>query len=330
MTNLVIQSFGRENEYKRAILTVLSFYANTSAPVTNTKVLLFTDQPNYFDAYFKELPVTYILLRPEKIKQMRGEINFLHRMKIALIEEAFGVINGPMIYVDSDTFFIADPISLLDQVSEETSFMHTREYQFKEKGELGLAGHTDPFLNLITTNIFYLSDHSCLQVSSEWYSWNAGVMILHPSHQRFLKDVYALTNQFYRGSKSHASEQNAFGIMLQLNTQVLACEDIVYHYWYKTKKEIIDNYLNTNINEHWSRLSLPEKLTAIRHWTRLLPTHLQNHFLTLQNNAILAFSNNRYAEGYKWAGKALLKKTFGSLPFIKDVLYYTRRRLLNR
>ena len=53
--NLVLQSFGRESEYKRAILATLSFYAFSSLPVDQTKVLLFTDQPEYFKKYFEDL-----------------------------------------------------------------------------------------------------------------------------------------------------------------------------------------------------------------------------------------------------------------------------------
>src|SRR5688500_15091363 len=107
-SSLVIQSFGRENEYKRAILTVLSFYANCSLPDEQTRLMLFTDRPEYFSSYLSGLPVDFILLTPEKIKEMRGNIDFLHRMKIAVIEEAFDKTGGNIIYADSDTFFVAD------------------------------------------------------------------------------------------------------------------------------------------------------------------------------------------------------------------------------
>src|SRR5689334_14514320 len=109
MTNLVLQSFGRENEYKRAILTIWSYFACSTAPLPASRVLLFTDNPGYFTAWFGGLPVSYVHLTPEKIKQMRGSIDFLHRMKIALIEESFQTLEGNILYADSDTFFTADP-----------------------------------------------------------------------------------------------------------------------------------------------------------------------------------------------------------------------------
>src|SRR5687768_10678009 len=111
--NLVIQSFGRENEYRRAILTILSFYAYSSIEMDKTSVLLYTDKPEYFYGYLDGLPVNYILLTPEKIKKMRGDIDFLHRIKIAVIEEALILSDGAILYADSDSFFTGDPKPLI-------------------------------------------------------------------------------------------------------------------------------------------------------------------------------------------------------------------------
>jgi len=45
---LALQSFGRENEYRRALLTICSYwvYAGADAPV-----VLFTDKPEWFDEW---------------------------------------------------------------------------------------------------------------------------------------------------------------------------------------------------------------------------------------------------------------------------------------
>ncbi len=72
---LVIQSFGRENEYRRAAFVVLSYYAHAGED-NNERTLLFTDNPEYFEPYLKGLPVEYVLLTPEKIRTMRGRLIF--------------------------------------------------------------------------------------------------------------------------------------------------------------------------------------------------------------------------------------------------------------
>lgn len=105
MKLLVTQSFGRTSEYKRVILSVLSFWALYSGDKNNVITVLATDKPDYFKPYFEGIPVEYIILNPEKIKKMRGEIDFIHRMKIAIVDEAFQrYIGADILYVDSDTF----------------------------------------------------------------------------------------------------------------------------------------------------------------------------------------------------------------------------------
>ena len=98
---LVIQSFGNETEYRRAVLTVLSYYAFHRKQAQNT--ILYTDNPAYFSSLLQGLPVRFELLTPERIREMRGEIDFLHRMKIAMIEHAFEVSGEDILYTDLET-----------------------------------------------------------------------------------------------------------------------------------------------------------------------------------------------------------------------------------
>lgn len=330
-TTLVIQSFGRETEYNRAILTILSYYAHTSLPIEKTRVLLFTDKPMYFSAYLNNLPVDYVLLTASKIKQMRGNIDFLHRMKIALIEEAFESIEGPMLYADSDTFFIADPTPLMQQVSEEKAFMHLWEYRFESMRNLPLpAGETfRAFLNLIENNKFKLADGTQISVSPDQVSWNAGVMLFHPDHARFIPDVYALTDQFYPDTKNHAAEQYAFSIVLQNNTTLQPCDQVIYHYWYRVKKQIVDLFLAEQLSDAWSSLPLSQKLRKVEEWSKLLPDYFDKHILTIRDNAIQAFNDNHHIRGYVYALKAILQSPFDKA-FLKDVIYHTKRRFSNK
>jgi hypothetical protein len=331
VTNLVIQSFGREYEYRRAILTILSFYAHCPLPVEQTRVLLFTDRPEYFSSYLSGLPIDFILLTPEKINDMRGKIDFLHRIKIAVIEEAFKKTEGNIIYADSDTFFIADPLPLLKQLAPAKSFMHILEYRFEEMRHLPLPmGKTfRAFLNHIESRSFYDANGQEFKINREDISWNAGVMMFHSSHVRFIPDVYALTDQFYPETKNHACEQYAFSLLLQRNTEIKACEKVSYHYWYRVKKQIVDLFLRERMNTKWSQISAKEKLSEVKQWTEELPPLFLNHILTIRDSAIQAFNNYKHGEGYRYALKALLKAPFNTT-FLKDVLYHTKKRLIKK
>lgn len=329
MINLILQSFGKESELRRAVITVLSFYACSSRPINKTRVLLFTDNPDFFSSYFQDLPVKYMLLTPQKIKEMRGNIDFLHRMKIVMIEEAFENTEGNILYADSDTFFTADPVSILNSLTPDKSYMHVPEYPFKDIEKLPMpSGATfKAFLELIEKKDFILANGNTLKINTELFSWNAGVMFFHRSHENFLPDVYTLTDQFYPSTQNHASEQYAFSIILQTRTHLQSCESVSYHYWYRIKKQIMDNLLERTLTNDWKKKTLTDKISAVRSLTSNLPAYFNKHSLTLKDNAVQAFNENKYSEGYLWTIKAIAANPLTGSKFIRDVLYHTKRRL---
>ena len=324
---LVTQSFGKESEYKRAIFAVLSFFAHR--PLDKyVQVLIFTDDPEWFKRVLVDLPIHYVLLSPEKIKVMRGNIDFLHRMKIALIEEAFQLYpQHKIVYSDSDSFFTANPDVILEQIAPDCSAMHLWEYEFESlKDRVLPAGKTfQDFYQLIQKQDFVVADGTTIKISPVMSSWNAGVMFFHPEHKRFIPDVYALTDQFYPSTQNHASEQYAFSIVLKQHTRLIPCAAISYHYWYRIKKQIADEFLQDKFNEAFLSASLSSRLGLVKEWTQVLPHLFEEHVWMWRDHALQAFNENRFKEAYKWTFNVLLKKPFSSASFVKDALYHTKR-----
>lgn len=320
-TSLVCQSFGKESEYRRVVLAILSYYAYASDKDATT--YLFTDNIPWFEPYLNELPIHYVQLTPAKMKVMRGEIDFLHRMKIALIEEAFQLSNTNLLYFDSDTFFTADPEIYVKEIAPNRSFMHLLEYEFSVLKNTTFAEGQN-FYQLITNQRFQMADGSEFEVSLNHSSWNAGVMMFHRSHSRFIPDVYALTNQFYPKTKNHASEQFAFSLILQESTTLKSCEPVVYHYWYNVKKTIIDEFLEQKMTELSNKI-LGERLKKVILFTKQLPGFFDNHLLTAKDNAIQAFNEDKFKKGFQYSMKALNKGGLKDTKFLKDVLYHIKR-----
>jgi len=50
----------------------------------------------------------------------------------------------------------------------------------------------------------------------------------------------------------------------------------------------------------------------------------------LKDNSIQAFMRNDFKEGYLWTLKTFLKNPFQGRKFIKDILYHTKRLILNK
>ncbi|SNR70043.1 hypothetical protein [Hymenobacter mucosus] len=325
---LVTQSFGRESEYRRALLTIMSFWAWYSGPASQVKTVLFTDAPDFFRQYLTDVEVDYVLLTPEKIKVMRGQIDFLHRMKIALIEEAFQRHPGAdMLYVDSDTFFTADALPWMQDFRPGRSFMHLLEYTYEECRKLplpmGVTFHA--FLHLIEQQSFQTT-RGTEQYTARQESWNAGVMGLPAEIVAMIPDVYQLTDQFYPPTQNHASEQYAFSLVLQTRTELHPCDQYVYHYWYRVKKQVTDLVLADTITAEFKQQTWADKLAAVRRLTQQLPAIYDTHPLMLQDNAVQAFNENRFKEGYQHAWIALRKSPF-TPSFLKDVLYHAKRHI---
>jgi hypothetical protein len=333
MVTLVVQSFHATYELRRAVFAILSFYAHASRPVEETQLMVFTDQPEFFKDFLSGLPVHYVPLTADRVREMRGQIDFLHRMKIAAIEQAFNRFpDNSLLYFDSDSFFIADPHPFIQRLSPNLSYMHKHEYKFEEMAGFPLpAGATfHAYLKLIKSKNFQLASGETISVNPRWSSWNAGVIMLYRSHAAYIPDVYALTDQTYPVTGNHASEQYAFSIVLQTRTQLEPCENVNYHYWYRVKKQIADLFLSRVITDNWAKTPLTAKLTEVRAYTRLLSGRFDDHVLSLRDNAIQAFNENKFGDGYSWAAKAIRKAPFGDLKFYKDVLYHFKRHIKGR
>jgi hypothetical protein len=323
---LVAQSFGGKNEYLRTILSIWSFYSRVSEHHAATATLLFTDAPEFFKPFFRDLPVTLIELTFSKLRQMRGRLDFLHRIKIAIIEEAFKLSDGNLLYLDGDTFFIADPSPLFNAIHPKTSLMHQQEYPFKALADLPLPSGESfhSVLNYIERNEFTLSDGATAKFSASLYSWNAGVIMLDRSHRSLLGDVYCITDQLYAATKNHASEQFAFSIILQTQTNIKPCSSEIYHYWYRIKKEIADDFLTKNILLQEQKAGRPNREAMVIEWTDMLPGYFDRHQLMLRDNAIQSFNSNRFRKGYYWALRALAKNPI-HIGFVRDIAYHTKR-----
>ncbi len=328
MITLVLQSFGRESEYKRAIFAIWSAWTHLE---TSIKVILFTDNSLYFKQYFEGQDVTYVNLSAAKIKSMRGEINFLHRMKIALIEEAFEIADTDLLYIDSDTYFTGSPHLEINETAKGIVHMHLPEYGFKSMKDLPLPSgiNAHRFFELIDKNLFKLSNGEEISIDENFYSWNAGVMFLPKSVKKHLADVYTLTEQFFPPTQNHASEQFAFSIVFQRTFEIKPCDKVIHHYWYRVDKMIMDEWLGQMINLPWASRSLQQKLDFTHRHTAQLPKIVENHVLMLRDKAIQSFHEKKYMAGYSYSFCALMKSPLNR-KFLFDLLYHTKKMIYAR
>lgn len=304
--NLVLLSYGRETEYRRAIFSILSFCSWSTTNLNSLRILVYTDHPPFFEQYLAHIPIEYVLLTDELRAEMLGELDFIHRIKVGVIDLTFKQYpNDHLLFIDSDTFFTEDPKMLLNGFKSGQSFMHTREHTLEQGFQffnaINLGKHPKDFLNYISNRDFNVKNET-LRFDKHDYSWNSGVLGLHTSFSTVMPDVIRLSDEFYENSKWFVSEQLAFALILQKTTDIVATEAFVAHYWGKRQKVMLDKFIGQLFHHSGGRLT--EKRFIIELTTKM--KRLLKDDLILEQ-AVLALEQRHWKYGLRKSLQVILR-----------------------
>ena len=325
MPYLVLLSYGRESEYRRAIGTVLSAQAHHGGPPL--PVLLFTDDAAYFQPYFAGLPVEYVLLPEARRRALHGPHDYAFRVKIGILDEARHRHPGrALLYCDSDTFFRRSPAPLLRGLAAGTAYMHQPEYSFEQA--VGLYADYPQrecprrFIELIESHWFEVGGQP-RQFTRRQLGWNSGVLGLPAAATALLPDVFTLTDEFYGATGWFTSEQLAFSLALPTRFPLHRADDYVSHYWGTGQKRLMDGLLAKLLTPTFAAHPLPARLAAVRQltarWRRLLELD------QLREGALYAFGRGRLLPGAKYALRAWARQPL-NLGFPRQVLQVLRQQ----
>lgn len=227
MTNryILFQAYGDQSilcECKFALMQILR-YNNTG----EICLVLYTDNPDFFSEELKFFDNKIIeLFPPGQITKWRGAIDFVHRVKIEILQHFFNNHTGSVLYCDTDTYCKHSLEYLFQQIENGTVYMHTNE---------GPINTTDNpvikkwrrFLseNHITINGNNITDTAGIAM------WNAGVIGINSNKAYLLRDVLAITDKIFPLFPKHTVEQFAFSFVFQKNVSLSAADDTIFHYW---------------------------------------------------------------------------------------------------
>lgn len=308
--NLVLLSYGRKSEYKRAIFCILSLWTWGKKYLSDWRIVVYTDQPEFFKPHLEKLDVTYVQLTDELTHEMLAGTTYFHRRKVAVIDMTFKMFpDDALMFIDSDTFFVTEPGCLLNSFEPGKCFMHKREYMLKD----GLALFTsfnqgkypEAFLKYISNRQFEIGGVT-EQFTGQDYSWNSGVLALDKSFAAYMPDVFRLTDEFYANSEWFISEQLAFALILQKRTVIRSAEDIVLHYWGAQQKVLLDGLLD-NFFENTTAAEFFNE-TLIRSLTKKWERAVKIDMVIEQIN--IAYASRNRAYGIKQSVKLVLQMPF--------------------
>jgi len=325
MPRLLLLAYGRETEYRRAIFAALSGWAwQPSLPLAAT---IFTDEPGFFAPYLAGLPIDYQELTPTYLAELKGPQHFGHRVKAQLIARAFADYPAEeLLFIDSDTFFLASPAGLLQSLAAGRPVLHRPEYPLAEAvaihAEFNQAKYPKRLLTLLGSRTFGLG-RAQVRFHGGHSSWNTGVVGLPRSLAPLLPDILTLVDELYAGTGWFICEQLAFSLALQVSGPVQACHRTVYHYWGQPQKTAMDRQLAALLTPTFAALPLAERLAQVR---QAVPQHRRQLALDeAQQGALYALRRGHLATSLKCAAKALLLSPLDT-QFVRELLRGLHRR----
>ncbi|MCB0351705.1 MAG: hypothetical protein KDD38_11015 [Bdellovibrionales bacterium] len=256
---LVYQAYGREDILRQTQFSMVSLLSvlDKGSPL---KIWVYTDNVKLFSDYFSnELKgdqprVKIIEIKASQIQKWRGAIDFVHRVKVEILKDAAAQFNGPLYYVDGDTYFRHDPTALFSGVSDKVSLMHVAENALDE----GKDPLSKKIAKFVKKNKFSL-DGKEIQIPCSTVMYNAGAIGISQQNKSLLPLVIDLTDQTYSRYSKHIMEQLAFSYILQTRTSIITGDSIIGHYWSQKPEyqAAIDQFLAINKNMESAKAAYP-------------------------------------------------------------------------
>jgi hypothetical protein len=273
---IVTQCYGNEgvfHECAYALLSLSRLY--TIAELEHVQIWIYTDNPGWFGSFKNcKLPLHYRTLDNKTIKQWRGSIDFVHRIKIEALKDFLKHKNGNVLYVDTDVVFTDRIDKVWENIATGKLYMHLME------------GRVSSRANPILTKLYdYLSRNSKLKVHGvpvyDLAMWNAGVLGFNAKYNYLLDEVLAFTDSQYPKFPKHIIEQFAFSIYFQQAGTVKTSASYILHYWnLKEARTVLASFFEYFKERTWDELTEYSKLIQ-------MPVLMQEKANYLSNRSIL-------------------------------------------
>ncbi len=228
MQNIILyQAYGSAdniNECRYSLLKFLQIY--NLIPPANVKVVIYSDQPAAFESFAAYIDLYVQQITPEEIQKWRGEFDFVHRVKIEIIRDAFQHFDGNLLYCDTDTYIINRAEEIFNDIEKGIFCMHEYEGVLDKKANPAF----EKWIKFLSSTAIEFNQKK-LVISPQTRVWNAGVIGMNSRSANTLDDVLSLTDALYSKFPKHIAEQLAFSYCLQKEGYVKSVSSDIAHYW---------------------------------------------------------------------------------------------------
>ncbi|WP_201979535.1 hypothetical protein [Hymenobacter rubidus] len=236
---MVYLAYGLESGKYQAILSIYTLCHHIGANINDFLIVIYTDSScALFDKYLTGLPVKLEIISREQIKQFRGPDDFVFRIKPLILKEFFLKYKCNLLYVDTDTYFLHNPMPLFQNIKPGYSIMNIEEYNFVD------AGPIEPIhwfsLRQALKRYKYSIGGQEVTIPIATMMWNAGIIGISYKDCKLVDSIIELTDEIYSKCSAFIVEQFATSYILQTHTTVKSTENYIEHYWIKGLKNVFN------------------------------------------------------------------------------------------
>jgi hypothetical protein len=244
MKILTYLMFGKRSEYEtELIFSALSAMRWTSG-ASGITICVVTDRP----ASVSRLSLDTLHVSSEEIAGWTHNGRSVFRAKPCALLRVLAHYSAPCVLIDTDTYFIRNPLQLFERISPNDSLMHASDgYRI---GESQLWSPILPFIDQL--------DSGEIPVSRSSEMLNSGAIGLHPQNAPLIESAIVLMDRLQAHTPIFNIEQFAIGAALQTKTKVHMCNDVLEHYWGYRRSFIhlqVRRFLDASRSLEWKELA---------------------------------------------------------------------------
>jgi len=249
---IVFQCYGNESVFQEcanALLSLSRVYEGGGP--AGLEVWIYTDNAAWFQGFRDcPLPLHYRKIEQPTLKAWRGQIDFVHRVKIEALRDFARYRTGNILYADTDVVFTSPIEPVMTAIATGKQYMHVMEGKINDEGNpvLKKLNHHLKADRLKHTNGVLLN---------EFAMWNAGVLGFNTRFAGELDKILAFTDKMYPQFQKHVVEQFAFSVFFQAAGKVKTAAPYLIHYWnLKDVRPLLAEFFKRFKAKPWKELVL--------------------------------------------------------------------------
>lgn len=224
---IVYLCFGEEQFFYECAFSLMSISRFYPAGLpAHCHIVVYTDNTKWFEKISDcPLSISYCSANKELINKWQGDINYLYRTKVEMMQQFCSQHSGNVLYMDTDIVLTFPLEQLWHGITGGYVYMHLPEGTVKS-GQSPVLRKLDKYFKKIGLTL------PGGEPASNMETWNSGIIGLHTDHKELIGQTLRFIDDHYLPSGSiRTIEQIAFAYAMSNGRLIKSGLPYFLHYW---------------------------------------------------------------------------------------------------